>query len=144
MSGDEHQCVTPAERTEALLAISSNLLRLSPALRYGLLSAAAAIAVGCIVMSGVSNLYGTVSPVAVGAPATVEMMQMLHDEHALITSYLKEYSKARQQDDLAAEQAMLKSKAAERAEIAAANVGPNRNERVSEKQSAHKMHVAGS
>ena len=68
--------------------------------------------------------------VAIETPASVEMMQMVGDEHALIVDYLQKYTEARQQLDLAAEQDMLRSKAAERAAMLAASESKTAEARV--------------
>jgi hypothetical protein len=58
---------------------------------------------------------------AVAAPASAEMMQMVRDEHDLIVNYLKKANETRQQTARAAEQEMLKSKAAEQGAMRAAS-----------------------
>jgi hypothetical protein len=89
------------------------LSRLFSEPRYGILPAAIASVVGGMLVSHYSYLSVAAPVAAVGTRAGAEMMQMVHDEHAIITSYLQKYTEVRQQVDLAAEQEMLKSKAAE-------------------------------
>lgn len=86
---------------------------------YGILPAAIASVVGGMLVSHYSQLSVAAPIAAVGTPAGAEMMQMVHDEHAIIISYLQKYTEVRQQAGLAAEQEMLKSKAAEHAAILA-------------------------
>jgi hypothetical protein len=87
---------------------------------YGMLPAAIASVVGVMLFSHYSRPSIAVPAVAIGTPAGAEMMQMVRDEHALIISYLHEYTEARQQTNFAAEQEMLRSKAAEQAAMIAA------------------------
>ena len=96
------------------------LSRFFSKLLYGMLPATIASVVGGMLFSHYSHSSIAVPAVAIGTPASVEMMQMVRDEHALLVSYLQEYTEARQQTNFAAEQEMLRSKAAEQAAMIAA------------------------
>ena len=97
-----------------------SLSRFFSKLLYELLPAAIVSVVGGMLFSQYTR-PAVVAPTAViGTPASVEAMQMMRDEHALIVNYLQKYTEVRQQADLAAEQDMLRSKATEQAAILAA------------------------
>ena len=79
----------------------------------GLLVAAIACLVGGILFSHYAYLSVTTPTIGIATPADAEMMRMVRDEHELISRYLRKYSEARQQSDRAAEEEMLRSRAAE-------------------------------
>jgi hypothetical protein len=110
----------PHEEKQLMLRKFPFLSRFFSKLLYGMLPAAIASVVGGMLFSHYSRSSIAVPAVAIGTPASVEMMQMVRDEHALLVSYLQEYTEARQRTNFAAEQEMLRSKAAERAAMIAA------------------------
>jgi hypothetical protein len=97
-----------------------SLSRFFSKLLYELLPVAIASVVGGILFNQYARTSVVTPAAVIGAPASVETMQMMRDEHALIVNYLQKYTEARQQADLAAEQDMLRSKATEQAAILAA------------------------
>jgi hypothetical protein len=86
-----------------------------------LLPGAIVSAVGGMLFSHYASPPVATPAVASETPASAEMMKIVRDEHDLIVNYLQKYTEARQQLDLAAEQDMLRSKAAERAATLAAS-----------------------
>jgi hypothetical protein len=111
----------PHEGTQLMLRNLPFFSRLFSKLLHELLPAAIASVVGGMLFSYYAHPSVTTPPTAIGAPASVEAMQMMRDEHALIVNYLQKYTEARQQSDLAAEQEILTSKAAEQAAKLAAS-----------------------
>jgi hypothetical protein len=95
------------------------LSRFFSKLLYELLPAAIASVIGAMLISHYAR--PAVAPAVVAAPASAEMMQLVRDEHQLIVNYLKKENETRQQSDRAAEQDMLRSKAAEQAAVLAAS-----------------------
>jgi len=87
----------------------------------GLLVAAIACLVGGILISHYAYPSVTTPTIGIVTPAGAEMMQMVRDEHELIVDYLQKYTVARQNNDLAAEEEMLRSRAAEQTAMLAAN-----------------------
>jgi len=96
------------------------LSRFFSKLLYGFLPAAIVSVVGGMLCSHYARPSVVTTTAAIGTPGNAEMMQMVRDEHARIVNHLQEYTEARQQADLAAEQEMLRSKATEQAAILAA------------------------
>jgi hypothetical protein len=88
---------------------------------YTLLPAAIASVVAGLLPGQYERPAVVMPTAALGAPASVEAMQMVRDEHELIVSYLQAYTEARQQTDLAAEEEMLSSRALEKAAMLAAS-----------------------
>jgi hypothetical protein len=88
---------------------------------YELLPAAVASVIGGLIIGHYARPSVTTPAVVVDAPASAAMMQMVRDEHDLIVNYLKKANETRQKTDLAAEQEMVRSKAAEQAAILAAD-----------------------
>jgi hypothetical protein len=92
-----------------------------PKLPCRFLPAAVASVVGGMLFSHYALPSVTTPTIAIGSPASAEMMQMVRDEHELIVNYLQNYTEARQQSDLAAEEEMLRSRAAEQTAMLAAS-----------------------
>jgi hypothetical protein len=109
------------EGTQLMLRNLPFLSRLFSKLLHELLPAAIASVVGGMLFSYYAHPSVTTPPTAIGAPASVEAMQMMRDEHALIVNYLQKYTEARKQSDFTAEQEILTSKAAEQAAKLAAS-----------------------
>ena len=87
----------------------------------GFLVAAIACLVGGILISHYAYPSVTTPTIGIVTPAGAEMMQMVRDEHELIVDYLQKYTVARQNNDLAAEEEMLRSRAAEQTAMLAAS-----------------------
>jgi hypothetical protein len=87
----------------------------------GFLVAAIACLVGGILFSHYAYPSVTTPTIGIVTPAGAEMMQMVRDEHELIGKYMRKSSEARQQNDLAAEEEMLSSRAAEQTAMHAAS-----------------------
>ena len=87
----------------------------------GFLVAAIACLAGGILFSHYAYPSVTTPTIGIVTPAGAEMMQMVRDEHELIGKYLRKSSEARQQNDLVAEEEMLRSKAAEQTAMLAAS-----------------------
>ena len=87
----------------------------------GFLAAAIACLVGGILFSHYAYPSVTTPTIGIMTPAGAEMMQMVRDEHELIVIYLQKYTEARQRNDLAAEEEMLRSRAAEQTAMFAAS-----------------------
>jgi hypothetical protein len=90
-------------------------------LLYELLPAAIASVIGAMLISHHVRMSVMPPAAAVATPASAHMMQLVRDEHQLIVNYLKKENETRQQSDRAAEQDMLRSKAAEEAAVLAAS-----------------------
>jgi hypothetical protein len=90
-----------------------SLSRFYSKLFYELLPAAIASAVGGMVFNHYSKAPVATPPVAIVSPASVEMLQMVRDEHAVFVDYLKKNAETRQQAELAAEQDAKRVNAAE-------------------------------
>jgi hypothetical protein len=71
---------------------------------YELLPAAIASAVGGMVFNHYTKAPTATPPVAIVSPASVELLQMVRDEHAVFVDYLRKNAETRQQAELAAEQ----------------------------------------
>jgi hypothetical protein len=87
----------------------------------GFLVAAIACLVGGILFSHYAYPSVTTPTIGIVTPAGAEMMQMVRDEHELIVDYLQKYTVSRRQNDRAAEEEMLRSKAAEQMAMLAAS-----------------------
>jgi hypothetical protein len=107
----------PHEEKQLMLRKFPFLSRFFSKLLYGLLSAAIASVVGGMLFSHYARPSVVTTTAAIGTPASMETMQMMRDEHALIVNYLQKDTEARQQADLAAAQEMLRSKATEQAAV---------------------------
>jgi hypothetical protein len=81
-----------------------SLSRFYSKLFYELIPAAIASAVGGMVFNHYTKAPVVTPPVAIVSPASVEMLQMVRDEHAVFVDYLKKNAETRQQAELAAEQ----------------------------------------
>jgi hypothetical protein len=90
-------------------------------LLYKLLPAAIASVIGAMLISHYARTSVVTPAAAVATPASAEMMQLVRDDHQLIVKYLKKENETCQQSDRAAEQDMLRSKAAEQAAMLAAS-----------------------
>lgn len=97
------------------------LSRFFSRLLYELLPAAIASVIGGMIISHYARPSVATPAAAVETPASAEMTQMVRDEHDLIVSYLKKANETRQRSALAAEQELLRSKAAEQAAMLAAS-----------------------
>jgi hypothetical protein len=95
--------------------------RFASKLLYELLPAVVASVIGGLLFSHYARPSVATQAAAVETPASAEMMQMVRDEHDLIVNYLKRANETRERSDLAAEQEMLRSKAAEQAAMLAAS-----------------------
>ena len=90
-------------------------------LPYVTLPAVIVSVVGGMLFTHYAHLSVTPRQIAIGTSAGAEMMQMVRDEHELIVNYLQKYTEARQRNDLAAEEEMLRSRAAEQTAMLAAS-----------------------
>src|ERR1019366_9239904 len=90
-------------------------------LPYVTLPAVIVSVVGGMLFTHYAHLSVTTRQIAIGTSAGAEMMQMVRDEHELIVNYLQKYTEARQRNDLAAEEEMLRSRAAEQTAMLAAS-----------------------
>jgi hypothetical protein len=96
------------------------LSRFFSKLLYELLPAVIASVVGGMLFSYYARPSVATPVAAIETPASAEMMQMVRDEHELIVNYMKKYTEARPEADLAAEQEAWRSKAAEQVAMLAA------------------------
>jgi len=87
----------------------------------GFLVAAIACLAGGILFSHYAYPSVTTPTIGIVTPGGAEMMQMVRDEHELIVNYLQKYSEARRQNDVVAEEEMLRSRAAEQTAMLAAS-----------------------
>jgi hypothetical protein len=90
-------------------------------LPYVTLPAVIVSVVGGMLFTHYAHLSETTRQIAIGTSAGTEMMQMVRDEHELIVNYLQKYTEARQRTDLAAEEEMVRSRAAEQTAMLAAS-----------------------
>jgi hypothetical protein len=86
-----------------------------PKLPHGFVPAVIASVVGGILFSHYANSPMKIPTTANGAPAGADKMQMVRDEHEFLVVYLQKHTEARQKSDLAAQEEMLRSRAAEQA-----------------------------
>jgi len=93
-----------------------SLSRFYSKLFYELIPAAIASAVGGMVFNHYTTRAPVAAPpVAIVSPASVEMLQLVRDEHAVFVDYLKKNAETHQQAELAAEQDAKRISASEQA-----------------------------